>query len=152
MRVCLVVVDGDIMSAPLPSPPTCSLGLMPDSAAFSFMPTFAAAPDTGLDVLGAAAALSHTQPAHTAVTQATAVRTAVPNTAANTEQITIPGLAAIPLKLVKKIWDFQFVDLTELLPETLHLEEVQGDSCCRPHAQNEPSSLTAQYGRSTTGC
>ncbi len=56
------------------------------------MPTFCNGPSSRLDVL-AAAALSHTQPAHTAVTQ-------VQNPMADPEQITIPGLADIPLKLV----------------------------------------------------
>ncbi len=99
---------------------------MPEQSAISFMPTFTAASDSGLDVL-ASVAISNAQTGQSGLTPL-ATSSVLSTKVTEPDQITIPGLAAIPLKIVKPIWD---LDLTELLPETWRLEEAQGDSCCR---------------------
>ena len=42
----------------------------------------------------------------------------------------IPGWATVPPKLLKKIWNLEYVDMWELLPESWRLEQ-QAEGCCR---------------------
>ena len=42
----------------------------------------------------------------------------------------IPGWATVPPKLLRKIWNLEYVDMWELLPESWRLKQ-QAESCCR---------------------
>ena len=50
----------------------------------------------------------------------------------------IPGFAAVPAKLVQRIWALEYVDMWELLPETWRLETAER-GCC--HAKRTKRGL-----------
>ena len=87
----------------------------------------------------AAVALSQGQPRdREAATPGTATPcTVTPGTAAPpilAEISSLPGFASVPSRLVKRILAKEYIDMTEMLPETWRLEMSAASGCC-PHAK-----------------
>ena len=63
--------------------------------------------------------------------------TATPSAAATpvpAEISSLPGFASVPSRLVKRIMSKEYIDMTEMLPETWRLEMSAASGCC-PHAK-----------------
>lgn len=105
------------------------------------MPTFSGPPGGGLDVL-ASAALAHVgESAPTAAVAAPRVSTGVAGT--DTSALSdLPDFDLVPAKLIKRIWDLEYIDMAELLPESWRVEAVES-SCC--HAKRPRRELILDF-------
>ena len=96
----------------------------------AFMPTF---PDAAsyLDTLPSAAAMAQARPPHQGAPSAVSPTLPVipPPAVQPPPTPSIPGFSAVPVKLVRKIWALDYIDMWELLPETWHLDTTS-ISCC----------------------
>ena len=77
----------------------------------------------------AAAALSQGLPRDRETATPGATATPVP-----AEISSLPGFASVPSRLVKRIMSKEYIDMTEMLPETWRLEMLAASGCC-PHAK-----------------
>ena len=85
-----------------------------------FMPIFSAAGSGVSPAIAAGAELAAMQ----------TTRTPIPSPGvAAASSYSIPGFAAVPAKLVRKIWALEYVDMWELLPESWRLETAERGCC-----------------------
>ena len=115
------------LAHPPPPPPPATLpqmGILPDPALLPTIPTFALSGPSGTQ-LSAAPLLSAPLPS-AALSSASAIS---PYTPTATNFFQFPS-GSLPPKLTKKILDLEFVDMTELIPETWRLQEEEETKCC----------------------
>lgn len=94
----------------------------------AFMPTFPGLQGGGLDTL-ASAALAHVGDAiSTAAVAAPRVSTGA-DVIDSSVLRDLPDFDMVPAKLIKRIWDLEFVDMAELLPETWRVEVLESGCC-----------------------
>jgi hypothetical protein len=97
------------------------LGTTPHPTALSGIPTFSLG---GPNASVPAAAASLVPPA-----PAPATNPAILPTAAPVNAFHLPS-GSVPQKLIKKILDLEFVDMSELLPDTWRLQDEEESKCC----------------------
>ena len=112
---------------PFPLPTTVSaprLGTLPHPMALSGIPTFSlGGPSENLPT--ASASLAASLPV--LATSPVSLAALSPTTLINFSHLPSGGL---PQKLIKKILDLEFVDMSELLPDTWRLQEEEESKCC----------------------
>ena len=102
-----------------------------------FMPIFTASGNGGIPATAALAQVSTTQAAGVPIPS---LGIAIAGT------FSIPGFAAVPAKLVQRIWALEYVDMWELLPETWRLETAER-GCC--HAKRTKCGLITDISHGT---
>ena len=107
------------------------------------MPTFSGAPGGGLDILASAAlayaGVARTVPTSVVVSPLSSSGMLPVDTSVLHD---LAGFDMVPAKLIRRIWDLEYINMAELLPEAWRVEALES-GCC--HAKRPRRELISDF-------